>query len=158
MLQRTIYIIIRHSLISQWQYKYHSHIAQMIANGAIMDLNCFLKFMILVMIILFVGFLAWIQNKVANSNEVNNNTQRDEFMQVSDEINLFFEQDHDDNTISNGLSEYCACSFCGKLSKIITTCTRCKNAIYWYVPKILFHSPFFLIRISIFNLFLKNCG
>ncbi|XP_073219451.1 uncharacterized protein [Cicer arietinum] len=102
----------------------------MIANGAIMDLNCFLKFMILVMIILFVGFLAWIQNKVANSNEVNNNTQRDEFMQVSDEINLFFEQDHDDNTISNGLSEYCACSFCGKLSKIITTCTRCKNAIY----------------------------
>ncbi|XP_058747274.1 uncharacterized protein LOC131620282 [Vicia villosa] len=79
-----------------------------------MDLNYFLKF-ILVMIILLLGFLAWLEHKVANSNE--------EVMQVSDEINIVFEQDGEKN-------EFCVCSFCGKLRNIVTRCSRCKNAIY----------------------------
>lgn len=74
------------------------------------------------MIILLLGFLAWLENKVANSNEV-----MEEVMQVSDEINLLFEEDSEENK----LSEFCVCSFCGKLRNIITRCSRCKNAIYW---------------------------
>ncbi|WJX93231.1 Leucine-, glutamate- and lysine-rich protein 1 [Trifolium repens] len=103
----------------------------MITNGKIiMDLNCFLKFeFILVIIILLLGFLAWLENKVKNSNN-----KREEVVQVSDEINQLFEQDHEDNIISNGLSEYCVCSFCSKLSNIITRCSRCKN--YTYCSKV----------------------
>jgi hypothetical protein len=110
----------------------------MITNGKIiMDLNCFLKFeFILVIIILLLGFLAWLENKVKNSNN-----KREEVVQVSDEINQLFEQHHEDNIISNGLSEYCVCSFCSKLSNIITRCSRCKNYTYWLVSKISFHSP-----------------
>ncbi|CAJ2657077.1 unnamed protein product [Trifolium pratense] len=97
----------------------------MITNGTItMDPNCFLK-LILVLIILLLGFLAWFENKRTNSNN-----KREEIVQVSDEINLLFEQDHEDNIISIGLSEYCVCSFCGKLSNIITRCSRCKNYTY----------------------------
>ncbi|CAL5196524.1 unnamed protein product [Lathyrus oleraceus] len=50
----------------------------------------------------------------------------EEVMQVSDEINLLFEEDSEENK----LSEFCVCSFCGKLRNIITRCSRCKNAIY----------------------------
>ncbi|WJX87487.1 Leucine-, glutamate- and lysine-rich protein 1 [Trifolium repens] len=98
----------------------------MITNRKIMDLNYFLKFeFILVIILLLLGFLAWLENKVKNSNN-----KREEVVQVSDEINQLFEQHHEDNIISNGLSEYCVCSFCSKLSNIITRCSRCKNYTY----------------------------
>lgn len=88
----------------------------------VMDQDCSLKFL-LVMIILFLGFIAWLENKVANSNEANK--QRDEEVEVSDEI-LLFEQDDEENK----LNEYCVCSFCGKFRNIIKRCSRCKNAIY----------------------------
>lgn len=105
-------------------------------NGAVMDdLNCFLKF-ILMMIIPFLVLLSWLENKVPNSNEVSNCPKGEEELQVQskdEEVNLFFEQDdHEENTIPGLVSrEYCACSFCGKLSDIITRCSGCKNALYW---------------------------
>lgn len=113
----------------------------MLANGVVMDLKKFLKF-ILVLIILLVGFLAWLENKVTNSNEVNK--QKEEVVEVGDEINLLFEQDDEENK----RSEYCVCSFCGKFRNIITRCSRCKNAIYWYVSK--FHSIFPLSFCSLY--------
>ncbi|KAJ1442438.1 Zinc finger, MYND-type [Sesbania bispinosa] len=94
-------------------------------NWEVLDLNSFLKFIIL-MLIPFLWFLScWLENKVSsNSNDHNNREE------ICHGINPFFEQDQE-NTISEGVnSSYCACSYCGKLSHIITRCLRCKNASY----------------------------
>ncbi|TKY68549.1 Nuclear-pore anchor [Spatholobus suberectus] len=77
------------------------------------------------MILPLLGLFFWLENKVSNSSEVNHYSKWKELVQISDEINsLFYEQD-EENT-----SAHCACSFCGRLSGIVTRCSRCKTAIY----------------------------
>lgn len=96
----------------------------MLVNWVTMDLNCILKF-ILVSIVPFLGLLAWLENIVTNFKEVNvnNYSKGEELVQIFEE--------NDENTISGVNREYCSCSFCGKVSDIITRCSTCKNALYW---------------------------
>ncbi|KAG4399453.1 hypothetical protein GLYMA_08G234400v4 [Glycine max] len=90
-----------------------------------MNLNCVL--MIILMIILpILGLLLWLENKLSNNFcESNHYSKWKELVQINDEINsLLFGQD------GNTSSAHCACSFCGRLSDIVTRCSCCNTAIY----------------------------
>lgn len=107
----------------------HSRTAKMPAYGVNMNemnLNCVL--MIILMIILpILGLLLWLENKLSNNFcESNHYSKWKELVQINDEINsLLFGQD------GNTSSAHCACSFCGRLSDIVTRCSCCNTAIYW---------------------------
>ncbi|XP_040866007.1 uncharacterized protein [Glycine max] len=90
-----------------------------------LNLKCVLM-IILMMILPILGLFFWLENKLShNSSEANHYSKWKEHLQISDEINtLFCEQDE------NSTSAHCACSFCGRLSNIVTRCSRCKAAIY----------------------------
>ncbi|KAH1238288.1 Major allergen Pru av 1 [Glycine max] len=96
----------------------HSRTAKMPAYGVNMNemnLNCVL--MIILMIILpILGLLLWLENKLSNNFcESNHYSKWKELVQINDEINsLLFGQD------GNTSSAHCACSFCGRLSDIVT--------------------------------------
>ncbi|BAT89735.1 hypothetical protein LR48_Vigan08g065100 [Vigna angularis] len=88
--------------------------------GLTLTQNCVL--MIIVFVILpFLGLLFWLENKLSNNNSSEDNHLKEQ-VQISDERNnyIFCGQD----------SAHCACSFCGRLCSTVTTCSRCKTAIY----------------------------
>ncbi|KAK7313807.1 hypothetical protein VNO77_39009 [Canavalia gladiata] len=93
--------------------------------GVHLDLNWVLM-LILMLILPFLGLFFWLENKVySNSNEVKGK----EVVQISDEINSIFSEQDEENTKSVVIA-HCFCSFCGRLSDIVSRCSRCKAALY----------------------------
>ncbi|XP_027911131.1 uncharacterized protein LOC114169928 isoform X2 [Vigna unguiculata] len=87
--------------------------------GVTLTQNCVL--MIIVLVILpFLGLLFWLENKLSNNNSSSEENDLKEHVQISDDRNNYI------------FSEHSACSFCGRLisNTTVSTCSRCKTAIY----------------------------